>query len=66
MDPIKSNNIGHRTVDLGFWKLIKKTATAENISMLELQRRIAKANHIRLQEPKHKRQERPGRFKFDF
>jgi len=66
MEPIKSNNLGSRKVDLGFWKFMKKKACDEQISLLELQRRIAKANNITLKEPKYKLRENPKRFKFEF
>ena len=62
----KSNRLGNRTVDMGFWKFMKKKAGDEEISILELQRRIAKANGIKLKDPDYKIRERPGRFKFEF
>jgi len=66
MEQIKSNRLGCRRVDLGFWKFLKRKASDEEISILELQRRIAKANNITLKEPVFKRKDSPGRFKFEF
>lgn len=65
MESIKSNRLGSRRVDLGFWKFLKGRANDEQISMLELQRRIAKANNITLKEPAFKSRDNPRRFKFD-
>lgn len=60
---LKTNNIGCRSVDLGFWKFMKRKAADEEITILELQRRIAKANNIQLKEPRFRSKERPGKFK---
>jgi len=65
MDSKLSKNITTMKVVPGFLKFIKTTAAAEEISMLELQRRIAKANGINLKEPRYKKNNVPGRFKID-
>lgn len=61
----KTNRQTTRKVDLGFWKCLKIQAAQEECTIMELQRRMAKANNIKLKEPKYKSSgESLGRFKF--
>lgn len=47
----KTNRQTTRKVDSGFWKFLKLKAAEEECTIMELQRRMAKANNIRLKEP---------------
>jgi hypothetical protein len=61
----KTNRYKTRQVDSGFWKLLKTKAVEEECTIMELQRRMAKANDIKLREPVYKRTPNTeGRFKF--
>lgn len=61
----KTNRQATRTVDLGFWKFLKTKAVEEECTIMELQRRMAKANNIKLREPKYKFSDKDnGRFRF--
>ena len=63
----KTNRQTTRKVDMGFWKCLKIKAAEEECTIMELQRRMAKANNIKLKEPKYKsRGDSPGGFKFGF
>ena len=60
----KINRYKTRQVDGGFWKLLKAKALEEECTIMELQRRIAKANDIKLRDPVYKRTpDVEGRFK---
>lgn len=63
----KTNRQTTRKVDTGFWKCLKIKAAEEECTIMELQRRMAKANDIKLKEPTYKRiANDTKRYKFGF
>ena len=61
----KTNRQSTRKVDMGFWKFLKTRAVEEECTIMELQRRMAKANNIKLKEPRYRLSDKDnGRFKF--
>jgi len=63
----KTNRQTTRKVDTGFWKCLKLKAAEEECTIMELQRRMARANNIRLKEPVYKsKSDNIKRYEFGF